>query len=307
MNSNNDDSPVLEQKRGVDASNAFVSSRKTRLEAERMAGKSGELSTGRQINHSVCKWCYDEIPLEDLCVAGKTFGLQSIELLEPTDLEILSKHDLHCAMIANPTVVANDGKTVGGIELAWNRPRYHDVLVEAYEKRITEAHNAGANNVICFSGNRDGMDDEQGMRNCAKGLARVIPICEKLGMTLTMELLNSKIDHEDYMCDHTHWGVELCNLIQSDNFKLLYDIYHMQVMEGDVISTIKNNHAYISHFHTGGVPGRNEIDESQELYYPAIARAILETGYSGFVGQEFVPQRPDKLDSLRQGIMICTV
>jgi hydroxypyruvate isomerase len=268
-----------------------------------LAGASHEL----KINHSVCKWCYDEISLEDLCVAGKQFGLQSVELLEPADLAVLKKHSMTCAMITFPTVTANDGQQVGRIELAWNRPKYHDILVEAYEKQISDAHQAGANNVICFSGNRDGMDDELGMQNCAAGLERILPLCEKLGMTLTMELLNSKVDHPDYMCDHTEWGVGLCNLIQSDHFKLLYDIYHMQIMEGDVIATIQKHHQHISHFHTGGVPGRNEIDQSQELYYPTIMRAILATGYSGYVGQEFVPKHDDKIGSLKQGITICTV
>ena len=151
------------------------------------------------------------------------------------------------------------------------------------------------------------MDDEQGLENCATGLKRLIPVAEKLGITLVMELLNSKVNHKDYMCDRTAWGVALCNKIGSENFKLLYDIYHMQIMEGDVIATIRANHPFISHYHTGGVPGRNEIDETQELYYPAIMRAIVETGYQGFVAQEFIPKRPDKLASLKQGVEICTV
>ena len=151
------------------------------------------------------------------------------------------------------------------------------------------------------------MGDEEGLQHCADGLKRILPLCEKLGVTLTMELLNSKIDHEDYMCDRSAWGIALCDLIESDNFKLLYDIYHMQVMEGDVIGTITKSHRYISHYHTGGVPGRNEIDESQELFYPAIMRAIRDTGYTGFVGQEFIPSRSNPLESLKQGITICTV
>ena len=286
---------------------AFISSLETRLEAEESSLKSAGASNKSQVNHSVCKWCYDEISLEDLCVAGKQIGLQSVELLEPSDMAVLKKHDMTCAMITFPTVFASDGQQVGRIELAWNRPQYHDILVEAYEKQISDAHRGGAKNVICFSGNRDGMDDQEGMQNCAAGLKRLMPMCEQLGMTLTMELLNSKVDHADYMCDHTQWGVGLCELIQSDHFKLLYDIYHMQIMEGDVIATISANHRYISHFHTGGVPGRNEIDQSQELYYPAIVRAIVATGYTGFIGQEFVPKRDDKIGSLQQGVTICTV
>jgi hydroxypyruvate isomerase len=178
--------------------------------------------------------------------------------------------------------------------------------VEIYEKRIAETAEAGFENVICFSGNREKMDDQQGMENCLVGLKRILPIAEKRGITIVMELLNSKVNHADYMCDHTAWGVELAKRLSSARFKLLYDIYHMQIMEGDVIRTIRDNHQYIGHYHTGGNPGRNEIDDSQELYYPAIMRAIKETGFKGFVGQEFLPTR-DPLTSLAEGIKICTV
>jgi hydroxypyruvate isomerase len=289
---------------GVIAASAALNQR---LVAADDAAAEAEEKTGQRVNHSVCKWCYSGISLEDLCVAGKEFGLQSVELLQPADLATVQKHGLTCAITNGANVVAADGKKVGGIERGWNRPQYHDVLVPAFEKQISEAHNAGGKNVICFSGNREAMDDEDGMKNCADGIRRLMPHCEKLGMTLSMELLNSKVDHADYMCDHTQWGVGLCELVGSDHFKLLYDIYHMQIMEGDVIATIKKHHQHISHFHTGGVPGRHEIDETQELYYPAIVRAILETGYSGFIGQEFVPAREDKIGSLKQGVEICDV
>ena len=172
---------------------------------------------------------------------------------------------------------------------------------------IKAAANAGIKNVICFSGNRRGMDNETGLKNCAAGIKRLMPLCEELDVTLSMELLNSKVNHKDYMCDRTPWGVELCQEVGSDNFKLLYDIYHMQIMEGDVIATIRKHHEFISHYHTGGVPGRNEIDDTQELNYPAIVKAILETGYDGFIGQEFIPKRADKLASLKQGVEICDV
>ena len=188
--------------------------------------------------------------------------------------------------------------------IVWNT---HDALVPAYEERIKSAKDLGIKNIICFSGNRDGMTDEVGLKNCAIGLKRVMPTAEKHGITISMELLNSKVNHKDYMCDHTEWGVELCKTVGSDNFKLLYDIYHMQIMEGDVIATIKKHNAHISHYHTGGVPGRAEIDDTQELNYPAIARAIVETGYQGFIGQEFIPRREDKLASLKQGVQICDV
>jgi hydroxypyruvate isomerase len=280
---------------------AAAASLATRLQAAETAAPAG------RIRHSVCKWCYKDISLEDLCAAAREIGLQSIELLMPDELPVLEKHGLTCAMVSNPTATTPAGVKVGGIERAFNRLEHHDTLVAAYEPHLKAAAAAGAKQVICFSGNRDGMDDEQGLENCATGLKRLMPVAEKLGVTLVMELLNSKVNHKDYMCDHTAWGAELCKRIGSDHFKLLYDIYHMQIMEGDVISTIRANHPFISHYHTGGVPGRNEIDESQELYYPAIMRAIVETGYQGFVAQEFIPKRPDKLASLKQGVDICSV
>ena len=166
---------------------------------------------------------------------------------------------------------------------------------------------AGYKNLICFSGNRRGMEDETGLQNCAAGLKQIMAQAEKRGVVITMELLNSKIDHKDYMCDRSHWGVELCKRIGSPNFKLLYDIYHMQIDEGDVIRTIQNNHPYFGHYHTAGVPGRHEINESQELHYPAIMQAIAQTGFKGYVAQEFIPKREDKLASLKQGVMICDV
>lgn len=297
----------LKQTSAAAAVVTVAASLENRLGAADLAAWDAAQETGQRVNHSVCKWCYKGISLEDLCAAGKKFGLQSVELLQPSDMEVLKKHGMTCAIATAAKAKAADGKNVGGIPNGWNRKPYHDVLVDAFEKQIKDAHKVGIKNVICFSGNRGGMDDEEGMKNCAEGLKRMMPLCEKLGMTLTMELLNSKVNHKDYMCDHTEWGVGLCEMIGSDNFKLLYDIYHMQIMEGDVIATIKKHHKHISHYHTGGVPGRGEIDETQELYYPAIIKAILETGYSGFIGQEFIPKREDKIASLKQGVTICDV
>jgi hydroxypyruvate isomerase len=251
-----------------------------------------------KIKHSVCKWCYNDIPLEELCKAAKEIGLSSIELLGPDDWPTLKKYDLTCAMAWGAEKSLTEG---------FNDPKYHDELVASYEAMIPKVANAGLNNLICFSGNRNGMSDEQGMENCAKGLRRLIKTAEKHKVTLSMELLNSKVNHKDYMCDHTKWGVELAKMIASDRFKLLYDIYHMQIMEGDVIRTIQEYHPYISHYHTGGVPGRNEIDNTQELYYPAIMQAIVDTGYKGFVGQEFIPKSKTPLVSLKEGVMICDV
>ena len=258
------------------------------------------------IRHSVCKWCYKDIPLETLAAATKGIGLQSIELLNPEDFPTLKKYGLVCAMVSNPTGKTSQGVSVGGIPKAWNRVEHHDTLVELYLKRIAETADAGFENLICFSGNREKMDDQQGLENCIVGLKRILPEAEKRGVTIAMELLNSKVNHHDYMCDHTTWGVELAKRIGSDRFKLLYDIYHMQIMEGDVIRTIQESHQYIAHYHTGGNPGRHEIDESQELFYPAIMRAIQATGFKGFVAQEFIPVR-DPLASLAQGVKICTV
>ncbi len=259
-----------------------------------------------EIRHSVCKWCYPKIPLEDLAQQAKDIGLGSIELLQPSDFPTLKKYNLACGMVSSPTAKTPQGVAVGGIPKAFNRTEHHDTLVESYTKQIAEVATAGFQNLICFSGNRDGMDDQQGLENCAVGLKRIMAAAEKHRVTICMELLNSKVNHKDYMCDHTAWGVELCQRVGSERFKLLYDIYHMQIMEGDVIATIKAHHPYLAHYHTGGVPGRHEIDTTQELNYPAIAQAIKATGYRGFVAQEFLPAR-DPLTSLREAVKLCTV
>ncbi|MCW3462453.1 hydroxypyruvate isomerase family protein [Chitinophaga nivalis] len=252
-----------------------------------------------KINHSVCAWCYD-MPLEDLCREARQIGIPAIDLVEPTDFHILQKYDLTCAL------VATNGPE-WGITKGFNTPAHHDALVTYFKYYIDETAKAGFSNVVCFSGNRNGMDDQQGLENCVKGLQRIISYAEKKKVTLVMELLNSKVDHPDYQCDHTAWGVALCESIGSPNFRLLYDIYHMQIMEGDVIRHIRQHHACFAHYHTGGVPGRNEIDTTQELYYPAIMKAIYETGFKGYVAQEFVPAGPDKIASLRQAIQICDI
>ena len=251
-----------------------------------------------RINHSVCKWCYGKIPLEEFCKPAKDMGLQSVELLEAKDFPTLKKYDLVCAMVSG---------VPGGITSGLNRKENHDKIVEFFERTTSIVAEHGYPNIICFSGNRDGMGDAEGLENCAIGLKRIAPIAEKHKVTLCMELLNSKRNHKDYMCDHTLWGVELVKKVGSERFKLLYDIYHMQIMEGDVVDTVRENHKYIGHYHTGGVPGRNEIDDTQELYYPVIMEAIVATGFKGFVAQEFIPKRPDVLASLKQGISICDV
>ncbi|GAA5128297.1 TIM barrel protein [Luteolibacter yonseiensis] len=260
-----------------------------------------------RINHSFCRWCYSDIPLETLCLAANDIGISSIELVMPEDMPLLKSHGLVCAMMSFPTGKTPDGIEVGRIEKAFNRLEHHDTLVEIYEPHLRASAAAGVKNVIVFSGNREGLGDEEGLRNCATGLRRLLPLAEELGITLVMELLNSRIDHPDYQCDHSAWGVRLCELLDSGNFGLLYDVYHMQIMEGDVIRTIRENHRWFIHYHTGGCPGRNEIDSTQELNYPAIMRAIVETGYDGFVGQEFIPLAENPLESLRQAVGICSV
>jgi hydroxypyruvate isomerase len=260
-----------------------------------------------RIKQSVCQWCFNKMSVDDLCAAAAGMGLKSVELLSPKDFPTLKKHGLVCAMVSNPTVTVGEVKGVGGIPKAWNRVEYHDALVAAYEERLKAVADAGYPSLICFSGNRDGMSDAQGLENCVTGLKRIVPLAEKLGVTVCMELLNSRVNHADYMCDHTPWGVELVKRVGSDRFKLLYDIYHMQIMEGDVIATIQKNHQYIGHYHTAGVPGRHELDENQELFYPAIIRAILDTGYQGYLGQEFIPKGKDPIAALRAGVEICDV
>jgi hydroxypyruvate isomerase len=250
------------------------------------------------INHSVCKWCYDKVKLEDLAKFAKELGMSSIELLEVKDIPTVNKYGLTCAMVSG---------IPGGITQGLNRFENHDKMVEWFAATAPEVVKVGCQNVICFSGNRKGQADEEGIKNCAAGIKRLLPIAEKHGLTLVMELLNSKVNHADYQCDTSKWGVALCEAVGSERFKLLYDIYHMQIMEGDVIATIKKHHKWFAHYHTGGVPGRNEIDDSQELFYPAIMKAIAETGFKGHVAQEFIPKRPDVLASLKQGVTICDI
>lgn len=251
------------------------------------------------IHHSVCRWCYDSIPLDEFCQGVKNIGIPAVDLVAPKDWPTLQKYGLYSSMC----YVAGDVSLTDGFADS----QFHAKLVPQYLEVIPLMVAAGYKDVICFSGNRRGMDDVTGWNNCVKGLQQILPLAEKNGITIHMELLNSKVNHKDYMCDHTLWGVELCNRLNSPNFKLLYDIYHMQIDEGDVIRTIQNNHSYIGHYHTGGVPGRHEIDDSQELYYPAIMKAILATGFQGYVAQEFIPAEKDKMASLQKAIIICDI
>lgn len=249
------------------------------------------------IHHSVSQWCYGDIPLEEFAKACKDLGIESIELLNEKDWAVVNKAGLKCAV---------GYATDWGIPKGFNRKENHEKLIADFEAMIPKAAAAGVPNLICFSGNREGMNDNEGMINCAIGLRQLMPSAEKHGVTIIMELLNS-YGHKDYQCDKTSWGAALAEMVGSERFKLLYDIYHMQIMEGNVIENIRKYIRHIGHIHTGGVPGRHELDETQELYYPAIMKAIVETGYKGYVGQEFVPSQKDKLASLLKCIQICDV
>ncbi len=249
--------------------------------------------------HSVCRWPYGGKTLEELCEFSVSIGIESVELINPEDFETVKSYGLTCAMVNQVPLNLTDG---------FNDPSLHTQLYKDYEALFPKVADAGFTNVICFSGNRrEGLTEEQGIENCAIGLEPVVKKASEYGLKVVMELLNSKVDHKGYQCDHTAWGVALCEKLGLDNFKLLYDIYHMQIMEGDVIRTIRDNIDYIAHFHTGGVPGRNEIDDTQELNYKAIMEAISDLDFKGFVAQEFIPARKDVFASLKQGVDICSV
>src|ERR1700712_3365456 len=249
------------------------------------------------INHSVCRWCYSGIPLEEFCQSVKKLNFSAIDLVGPKDWDMLKKYGIFSSMCNGAEISIPHG---------WNDKQYHATLIKNYTDMIPLVAKAGYKNLICFSGNRSGIADDEGLKTCVEGLKQIMPLAEKNNVIIQMELLNSKVNHKDYMCDKSPWGIELVKAVSSDNFRLLYDIYHMQIDEGDVIRTIQNNHQYFGHYHTGGVPGRHEIDDTQELYYPAIMKAIVETGYKGYVAQEFIPKR-DPLTSLKEAISICDV
>jgi hydroxypyruvate isomerase len=258
-------------------------------------------SLKNNIHHSVCHWTYNHISLDELCLLVKKIGFSAIDLVGPKDWSVLKRYNVDSSMCNGAEI---------GLTKGWNDKQYHDQLVKNYSEHIDLVSSAGYKNLICFSGNRDGKDDESGMQTCVEGLKKILLKAEKKGVVIQMELFNSKIDHKDYMCDSSAWGIELCKRLDSPNFKLLYDIYHMQINEGDIIRTIKEHFFYFGHYHTAGVPGRHEIDESQELYYPAIMKAILQTGYKGYVAQEFIPTAKTNIEkekALRKAIKTCDV
>lgn len=268
------------------------------LNSNKIENNKTKLLMKGKINHSVCKWCYGDIPLDEFAIKIKEIGITGIDLIGPKDWHILKKHNLDSTMCNGAEISLTEG---------FNHQQYHPELIESYKRHIDLVADAGYTNLICFSGNSRGLDDEAGLENCVKGLKEIIGLAEKRGVVLQMELFNSKVDHPDYMCDNSKWGVELCKRLGSDNFKLLYDIYHMQISEGDIIRTIKENHQYFGHYHTAGVPGRNEIDETQELFYPPIMKAIFKTGFKGFVAQEFIPKYKDALHSLKEAVILCDI
>src|SRR5579872_877248 len=276
----------------------------TRRSAVEILAAAGALSASGQttpplkgrLKQSVSRWCYERYSLDDLCKAAVRIGLKGIDLIDSKDWPAVQKYGLV------PSMTPGAGTIPDGL----NRTENHEKLEKEFRENIEKAAKAGVPNVITFSGNRRGLPDEEGIANCVTGLNRVKKIAEDKGVTICLELLNSKVDHHDYQCDHTAWGVEVVKRVDSPRVKLLYDIYHMQIMEGDIIRTVRDNIQYIAHFHTGGVPGRHELDDTQELNWKAVAKAIADLNFQGFIGHEFVPTR-DPITSLKEAVVLCTV
>ncbi len=258
---------------------------------------ASDIARKGRIRQSVCQWCYRQMSIDQLAQSAASIGLQGVDLLQPDDYEVPRRYGLVCTM----------GYAGGGeINKALNRTENHPAIEQAFRANIPRAAKAGVPNVITFSGNRAGLSDDEGARNTIAGLNRLKKIAEDHGVTICLELLNSKRDHHDYMCDHTAWGVRVAQEVNSPNVKLLYDIYHMQIMEGDLIETIRGNIQWIAHFHTGGVPGRHELNATQEIQWDAVMRAIVDSGFRGYVAHEFIPTG-DPLASLKSAADLCDV
>jgi hydroxypyruvate isomerase len=268
-----------------------------------LAGKTAALTIAEverivkngRINQSVSRWCYNKFSLDELCTVAKKMGMTAIDLLGPNDFPTLKKHGMICSMISTHS-----------LPKGLNDKKNHAGCIASIRSAIDAAAEYGFPNVISFSGNRDGIPDDVGIENAVEGLKQIAGYAEQKKVNICLEYLNSKVNHKDYMFDKTSWGVAVCKKVGSDRIKMLYDIYHAQIMEGDIIRTIRDNKDYIGHYHTGGNPGRNEIDDTQELYYPAIMKAIAETGFKGYVAHEFVPKQ-DPLESLAYAVRICDV
>ncbi len=248
------------------------------------------------LKQSVCWWCFTSVgmTLPQLLRAAADIGYSAVELVEPEYWPLVKEYGL--------TIASTNGGLP--IEQGLNRREHHASLEHTIRTTIEQAHHWGIPNVIVFSGNRAGLDNHEGAEITAEGLSHVAGAAEEAGVTLVMELLNSKVDHPDYQCDHSAWGIEVCRMVNSPRVKLLYDIYHMQIMEGDIIRTIRTSSEFFAHYHTAGNPGRHELDKTQEINYPPIIRALLETGYNGYLGQEFIP-RGDPIVALKQAFDLC--
>lgn len=261
------------------------------------AAQTQTAATGGRLKQGVARWCFQKWSLDELCGNAAKIGIRGIDLVGPEDWPVVKKHGLV------PSMMMPGGGTIPD---GLNRKENHDKIEQQLRDGIGKAAAAGVPNIITFSGNRRGLPDQEGIENCVLGLNRIKAFAEEKGVTVCVELLNSKVDHKDYQCDHTAWGAEVCKRVNSPRVKLLYDIYHMDIMEGDLIRTIRNNIQWIGHFHTGGNPGRNEIDNTQETNYHAVAQAIADLKFDGFFSHEFIPKR-DPLTSLREAVEICTV
>jgi len=262
--------------------------------------------TNGRINQSVVQWCFKPMTTEELAKHAAALGLKSVELCPPTDWPILKKYGLTCAIASSH-----------GFLKGWNHRENWDFCTDIITKGINASADFGCPAVITFSGMRGDLPnnaegDEIGKKNFVEGIKRVLPLAEQKKITLALEMLNSRVDvemkgHPGYQCDAIEWAVDVCNRVGSDRLKILFDIYHVQIMQGDVIVRLKKYKDYIAHYHTAGNPGRNEIDDTQEINYPGIMKAILETGYKGFVGQEFIPTWKDAVAALRHGVKVCDV
>ena len=280
---------------GALAAGAALAARPAAADHPEQGGESADASKGR-LKQSVCKWCFRDMTLDELAGHAKALGMVGVDLIDPgADFETLKTHGLVCTMT-----------TAHGLSNGLCDPKFHDDCLAKLERSIEATAAEGWRNVITFSGNSRGIDPLVGLDNCAKALAQIVPLAEEKGVTLCMELLNSKVNHPDYMCDNSKWGVALVDRVASDRFKLLYDIYHMQISEGDLIRTIRDHHDAFAHYHTAGNPGRHELDGTQELQYGPIAEAIADTGFDGYFAHEFIP-RGDPAKGLEQAVRVCTV
>ncbi len=291
---------ILAGAAGLTAAASGLARAGSALAAEPSRAADFKIVNGR-IKQSVIYWCFKPMPVETLAAGAALLGLKSVELVPPTDWPILAKHGLICAITPSH-----------GFVKGFAHKEEHAECLDTLRKNIDATSDAGFPSIITFSGMRRGLAEDEGMANMVAGLKQIVGYAEKKKVTICLEMLNSRVNiemkgHPDYMCDKIEWAVEVCKRVGSPRMKVLFDIYHVQIMEGDIISRIKQFHEYIGHYHTAGVPGRNELDDTQELSYAPIMRAIAETGYQGYVGQEFIPKYSDPIASLAQAARLCDV